>query len=141
MKILLPVDGSDYSKFAVKYLLSHKSVFGEQVSLTLAHVYPSLPGHISAHIDKETLAAYHAEQVESATASARKLLDAAKQDYKITSKRGDAGEEIAKLAEKGKFDMVIMGSHGRGAFSGLFLGSVARKVLAACKVPVLLIRE
>ena len=104
MKILLPVDGSDYSKYAAKYLLTHKEVFGEQVSLTLLHVYPALPGHITAHIDKDALASYHEEQ-------------------------------------KGKFDMVVMGSHGRGAFSGLFLGSVARKVLAACKVPVLLVRE
>ena len=141
MKILLPVDGSDYSKYAAKYLLTHKEVFGEQVSLTLLHVYPALPGHITAHIDKDALASYHEEQVETATAAAGKLLKKAKQDYTVVSKRGEPGEEIAKLAEKGKFDMVVMGSHGRGAFSGLFLGSVARKVLAACKVPVLLVRE
>jgi nucleotide-binding universal stress UspA family protein len=56
------------------------------------------------------------------------------------SKIGSAGEEIAKFAENGQFDLIIMGSHGQGSFSNLVMGSVATKVLAACKVPVLLIR-
>jgi nucleotide-binding universal stress UspA family protein len=33
-----------------------------------------------------------------------------------------------------------MGSHGHGTFKNLIMGSVATKVLANCKVPVLLIR-
>jgi nucleotide-binding universal stress UspA family protein len=36
--------------------------------------------------------------------------------------------------------MVVMGSHGHGLFGNLVLGSVTTKVLAACKVPVLVIR-
>jgi nucleotide-binding universal stress UspA family protein len=34
----------------------------------------------------------------------------------------------------------MMGSHGHGLLSGLVLGSVATKVLAGCKVPLLLVR-
>jgi nucleotide-binding universal stress UspA family protein len=33
-----------------------------------------------------------------------------------------------------------MGSHGHGAVANLVLGSVATKVIAACKTPVLLVR-
>ena len=33
-----------------------------------------------------------------------------------------------------------MGSHGHGALSSLVMGSVTTKVLAHCKVPVLLVR-
>ena len=53
---------------------------------------------------------------------------------------GNAGEVIAKTAASGKFDMVIMGSRGHGAFGSLVMGSVATKVLANCQVPVLLVR-
>ena len=53
---------------------------------------------------------------------------------------GDPGDEVAKFADKGKFDLVVMGSHGQGLFANLVLGSVATKVLAGCKVPVLVIR-
>ena len=59
---------------------------------------------------------------------------------KLIAKVGHPGDEIAKAAEKGKFDMVVMGSHGHGTFKNLIMGSVATKVLANCKVPVLLIR-
>ena len=47
---------------------------------------------------------------------------------------------IAKHADSGKFDLVMMGSHGNGVLVNLVLGSVATKVLANCKTPVLLVR-
>ena len=53
---------------------------------------------------------------------------------------GPAGETIAEFADEGKYDLLIMGSHGHGALGNLIIGSVATKVLASCKVPVLLVR-
>ena len=53
---------------------------------------------------------------------------------------GNAGETIAKTAESGKFDMIIMGSRGHGALGSLVMGSVATRVLANCQTPVLLVR-
>lgn len=44
------------------------------------------------------------------------------------------------MAESGKFDLLMMGSHGYSALGNLVMGSVATKVLAGCKVPVLLVR-
>ena len=61
-------------------------------------------------------------------------------DAKSSWKVGHAGEQIAKLAESGKFDLVVMGSHGHSALGNLVMGSVATNVLAHCKVPVLLVR-
>jgi nucleotide-binding universal stress UspA family protein len=34
----------------------------------------------------------------------------------------------------------MMGSHGHGSVVNVVMGSVATKVLASCKVPVLLVR-
>ena len=36
--------------------------------------------------------------------------------------------------------MIVMGSHGHGALINLVVGSVATEVLAACKLPVLIVR-
>ena len=44
------------------------------------------------------------------------------------------------FAEKGKFDLLVMGSHGHGTLTNLVLGSMATKVIAHCGVPVLLVR-
>ena len=53
---------------------------------------------------------------------------------------GHVAQSIAKLAEEGKFDLVVMGARGHGDVANLVLGSVTTKVLALCSVPVLLIR-
>jgi nucleotide-binding universal stress UspA family protein len=61
-------------------------------------------------------------------------------DAKTLAKVGHAGETISKTAASGKFDLVVMGSHGHGTLGNLVMGSVATQVLANCKVPVLLVR-
>ena len=59
---------------------------------------------------------------------------------KTIAKVGPAGETIAKAAESGKFDLVVMGTHGHGSLGKLVMGSVSTQVLANCSVPVLLVR-
>jgi nucleotide-binding universal stress UspA family protein len=44
------------------------------------------------------------------------------------------------VADTGKFDMLVMGSHGHGVFGNLVMGSVATQVLSQSKVPVLMVR-
>jgi nucleotide-binding universal stress UspA family protein len=61
-------------------------------------------------------------------------------DAKTVAKVGHAGETISNAADSGKFDLVVMGSHGHGLWANLIMGSVATQVLAYCKVPVLLVR-
>jgi nucleotide-binding universal stress UspA family protein len=56
------------------------------------------------------------------------------------AKVGAPGELIASTAAKGGYDLLMLGSHGHGALVNLVTGSVATKVLAQCKTPVLLIR-
>ena len=51
-----------------------------------------------------------------------------------------AADTIAALAAKGKYDLLMMGSHGHGSFKSLLMGSVATKVLSHTHIPVLLIR-
>jgi nucleotide-binding universal stress UspA family protein len=47
---------------------------------------------------------------------------------------------MSNAADSGKFDLMVMGSHGHGLWANLIMGSVATQVLAFCKVPVLLVR-
>ena len=52
---------------------------------------------------------------------------------------GNPAEVIASTAESGGFDMVIMGTQGTNALKRLVMGSVVTRVMAECKVPVLLV--
>ncbi len=60
--------------------------------------------------------------------------------FEFLYKVGPAGEVVANAADSGKFDLVMLGSHGHGAIAGMVLGSVASRVLASCKVPLLIVR-
>ena len=110
MKILLAVDGSSYTKKMLAYLTTH---------------------------DEET---YYREDAEKTITPVCKFLARHGIEAKSAWKVGLVGETIASFADAGKYDLIVMGSHGYGAIGSLVMGSVATQVLARGKVPVLLVR-
>ena len=101
---------------------------------------PALPPRARAAVGKEVVQSYYAEESEKVLAPVAKFLARHGIEARSSWKAGHAGESIAKLAEDGKFDLLVMGSHGHSALANLVMGSVATQVLAHCKVPVLLVR-
>lgn len=140
MKILLAVDGSAYTKKMLAYLATHEELLGATHEFTVLTVQPPLPPRARAALGKEVVDTYHAEEAEKVLAPVCKFLARHGVDARRAVKVGAVGESIAKLADSGKFDLVVMGSHGHGAIATLVMGSVATQVLANCKVPILLIR-
>ena len=140
MRILVAVDGSVFTKHAVNYVLQHFDMLGRDSAITLINVHAPIPPQAAAHLGRATVQAYYHDEAEKALKGARTALTKAGVAFKDTWKVGNAGDEIADFATKGKFDLVIMGSHGHGLFKNLVLGSVATRVLAGCTVPVLLVR-
>jgi nucleotide-binding universal stress UspA family protein len=139
-KILVAADGSEFTMKAVKYLIGHLEQFGAQPEIELIHVKTPLPSRPASALGKETVKKYYAEETAKSLAPARRALDKAGVKYSVVARVGDAAAEIAAYAEKGKFTMLVMGSHGHGALASLALGSVATKVLAHCTTPLLIIR-
>ena len=140
MKILLAVDGSVYTKKMLAYLTTHDELFTQGNEYTVFTVQPELPPRARAAVGKDVVASYHSEEAEKVLAPVSKFLLRHGIDAKSAWKTGPTAETIAKLAASGKFDLLVMGSHGHGTLVNLVMGSVATKVLAHCKVPVLLVR-
>lgn len=140
MKILLAVDGSAYTKKMLAYLTTHEEVFSPDNDFTLFTVQSPLPPRARAAVGKDIADGYYADEAQKITAPVVKFLQRHGMAPKVIHKVGPAGEMIAKAAEAGKFDLVMMGSHGHSALGNLVMGSVATQVLAHCKVPVLLVR-
>ncbi|MEO6319357.1 MAG: universal stress protein [Polaromonas sp.] len=140
MKILLAVDGSSYTKKMLAYLTTHDEFFSANNEYSVLTVQPALPPHARAAVGKEVVDSYYADETEKVMAPVATFLTHhginARSDWKV----GPIGETIAKFADEGKFDLLIMGSHGHGALGNLIMGSVATQVLAHSKVPVLLVR-
>ena len=140
MKILLAVDGSSYTKKMLAYLTTHDELFSPNNEYTVFTVQAALPPRARAAVGKEIVAKYYIDEAEKVLAPVTKFLLRHKIDAKSAWKTGHAGESIAEMAESGKFDLVVMGSHGHGTLVNLVMGSVATQVLAHCKVPILLVR-
>ncbi|WP_309681443.1 universal stress protein [Polaromonas sp.] len=140
MKILLAVDGSAYTKKMLAYLVAHNEVFGTASQYTVFTAQPPLPPRVRAAVGASTLNGYYADEVEKIMGPVCKFLLRHAIEAKSEWKSGPAGEAISKFAQAGKFDMIIMGSHGHGALANLVMGSVATQVLAHSTVPVLLVR-
>jgi nucleotide-binding universal stress UspA family protein len=139
MKILLAVDGSAYTKKMLAYLATHE-LFTQGNDYAVFTVQPVLPSRARAAVGKEIVNKYYVEEAERVLAPVSKFLLRHGIDAKSSWKTGHAGETIADFAESGKFDLVVMGSHGHGTLVNLVMGSVATEVMAHCKVPVLLVR-
>jgi nucleotide-binding universal stress UspA family protein len=140
MKILLAVDGSPYSKKMLAYLATHDTLLNSENTYTLFTALMALPPLARAAVGKEAVEEYYTEETEKVFAALSKYLVRHGIDAKTERKVGPAGPAIAKCATDGKYDLVVMGSHGHGAVLNLVMGSVANQVLAHCKVPVLLVR-
>ena len=121
-------------------LVASLRMFGAKHELHLVHVRVPIPGRAAAALGRTVVQRYYREEADKMLAPARRMLDKAGIRHRETVLVGDPGVEVARFAKRGKFDLVLMGSHGHGALTGLVLGSAATKVLANCRVPVLLVR-
>ena len=141
MNILVPVDGSDYTKRMLAYLAAHDEWLGGLHRYTVVHVVPSMPARVASAGDKATLQAYYDSEAQKVLKPIRAFFARhADIGVEFFTKTGSPADVIVKLAQQKKHQLVMMGSHGHGALGNLVLGSVATKVLAQSALPVLLVR-
>lgn len=140
MKILVAVDGSEFTRRMVAYWAAHEEWLGPQHSYTVLTVVPPIPPRAAAVLDRELLHSYYADEGEKVFHPLRSFLDKQGLPATFLSKTGHVAETIARTATEGDFDLLMMGSHGHSELGNLVLGSVATRVMAHCKTPVLLIR-
>jgi nucleotide-binding universal stress UspA family protein len=148
-RIGIAIDGSRYGVAAVRYVLKHRELFGRVPALTLIHVVPDLlaaylPGLAQMPVpmfSPEQAASSQSASFEAAMKPVRTLMKRARQVAgEVRLVGNSAGDEIAAYATDNKLDLLVMGSHGYGAFKAVVMGSVATRVAAKCNTPLLLIR-
>lgn len=141
MKILLPVDGSEYSTRCAAFLIDHLSWFREKPELHLLHVHADVPSpRAKAIVGKEILDSYYREESEAALAPVREMLDQHELAHKATYRVGHAPAVITQFVKENGISLVVMGTHGRTGLKRLVMGSVATSVIASVDVPVMLVK-
>lgn len=140
MKIVLAVDGSPYTKRMLAYLAAHDELVAPDNEFVALHVSAEVPPHAARFLPHDGLQRYYAEESEKVLKPVREFAQLQGWPWRDRHAVGRPGETLAALVEAEKPDLLVMGSHGHGSFTSALLGSVANRLLAQTKVPVLLIR-
>lgn len=136
LKILIPVDTSNASKYAIKHVI-HRAWTGEALDIHLIHVQPRLSRYVARFVARSNRQAYYTERSAKALDAAGKLLERAGLRYSaVQVSLGDPSREIVRYAESNRFDGILMASARLGSVSEMILGSVAAKVLRTSRIPV-----
>jgi nucleotide-binding universal stress UspA family protein len=141
MKILLPVDGSEYSRRAANYVAQHATWLKEMPEVHMLHVHAPIPyPGAAAAAGKGAIESYQRDESQAALAICEKELSALSVPAKSSWCVGEVVDEVAKHVDKHGIDLIVVGSHGRGAVTSMALGSITLKLLATLKTPVLVVR-
>jgi len=141
-KILVAVDGSETSKRAFEYA----SFLAEKCNTSLLIVnIPDIFERVGSSSKKLQEIAKKIEKGEIGNKAMLKKFESQAKEYGIKDvytikQRGNVAEEILKIADKEKVDMIVLGSRGLSTAKVFLLGSVSHKVVQHAKCPVTVVR-
>ena len=140
-RILVAVDGSDYSARAAEYAVAlAKSTGAELLALNvvdMTSVYRMLP--LSTRKELVKLGRREAQQILDAVI----LLaaeSAVKVEPEIIESSRSVSDSLLAYAKEKKADLIVVGTKGCSGIKKALLGSVATKVVTYASCPVLVVR-
>jgi nucleotide-binding universal stress UspA family protein len=141
-RILAPVDFSSCSEMAARYAVDLAEKLGAEVTLFNAYFFPvAIPfPDGSAYIPTAESVAELATSTMHQLRALRDKVQRAGVRIELASGEGPARQVIPSVAQDRKFDLVVVGTHGRTGLAHAVIGSVAEAVVRHSKVPVLTVR-
>jgi nucleotide-binding universal stress UspA family protein len=141
-RILVGTDFSARALLALRYGAEFAKVF--QAELLLCHILEptdfiaTLPpvgeSYIPANLPQM-------QEQQAKTQCEKLIADLQIPNARIILVHGTPFAELVRTARTENADLLILGTHGRGAIAHLLLGSVAERVVRAAPCPVLTVRE
>lgn len=140
--ILVGVDFSEHARVAVTYAAEFAKMFKAEVILChvvqppdlISQIPPSGEGYFPPNLAQleEDAAKTECKKLISEFALAR---------VRVVTPSGTPFVELVRMAKREQADLLIIGTHGRGAVAHMLLGSVAEKVVRKAPCPVLTVRQ
>ena len=138
-RILVPVDGSKHSDLAVDKAKEFAETFN--ASVVLLHVNDFHQNMFNYNSAAEP------QFIELFDQIANNILEMSKEKLSSLGNRvetvkldGSVAAKIIDYANENEFDLVIIGSHGKGAIHDYLMGGVAHKILLHVNKPILVVK-
>lgn len=138
MRILLAVDGSEFSDLAARFLMC--LALSPEDEITVFHVIYWYPLFYEEAYYYEALNEFKKEIAPRILDSALDILRPVKARISTSIKEGTAEQSIVGAAESSDFDLIVMGARGIKGIKSWLIGSVTRSVAHNSSKPVLIIR-
>ena len=134
-RILVAVDGSDFSNVAVDQAISLGGICNSQIYLiSVVDLYPEQMEVAPALVEKMS------EEVRDNLEDARKKVEEANIPCEtIVHMGGKPHEFIIQEAKEKSVDLIAMGTHGRSGLKRILMGSVAQNVIGHAPCPVIVV--
>ena len=136
--ILVPTDGSEYTKAAIRTAVELAKTIGAKITATYVldqTVFVNMP------LDSAVTNTYALlkKEGDDAVDFVKQLCTENGVECETVIGEGSPVKNIVEASEK--YDLIVMGTLGRTGFSKLMMGSVAERVVRYSKCPVMVIRS
>jgi nucleotide-binding universal stress UspA family protein len=140
MKILLAADGSDYTKKAAAFLVTHERLASPDDELVVLHVQSAVPPRVKTMLGASAIRSYHSDEAAKVLAPLERFLKRHNLNFRTIWVVGSPAVEVVRVAKQEGVHMIVMGTHGHGVIGRALMGSVAQNVVSECDIPVLLVK-
>lgn len=140
MNVLFPADGSEHTRKALAFLVTHPELLGSDGRLAVFHVQPPMLPRVAAMMGSAAVHDYHQEEAGKVLTPIEEFLKG--HDLRFSTKWvvGSPAAEIVLAAKEEQAQLIVMGTHGHGLIGRALMGSVAQNVLGLSEIPVLLVK-
>ena len=135
-KILVPVDGSEHSKRALKEAIKLAKMTGG--AITLLNVNPHGSSMASSH--RQPKCEMVQNKVNDVLVEGQKIAETEGILVETLLLEGQIVQQIVKTAKEGHYDLIVVGARGLSKLEEIMLGSVSHGVTETATCPVIVTR-
>jgi len=135
LRILVPVDGSGNSLYAVRHAINEFRK-NPALAIHLLNVQAPFSQYISRFVCREDRHAFYRDQAEQALQLASNLLDRFVVPYEAHMELGEKASVIATAARRFRCDRIVMSTARKNSLTRMIQSSTVNKVIELTKVPV-----
>jgi nucleotide-binding universal stress UspA family protein len=139
--VVVGVDGSAESVRALTWAVRYASATGARVQALLVWHYPDAAGQAPVGVAPEPIRRQTEKQMHAALDDAIAKAHDGQEAAGVEKRLGYGHPAQVLIDASGEADLLVVGRHGHGAFTGMLLGSVSIHCVTGAFCPVVVVRD